>query len=436
MAGWGVYHESIRDINKALTKIIKHFSLAVDTEALHSANETGTSIPFARPSKSIGAPIGRLPAEIWQEILLLAIGPDGDHPFATTCTVSTFLRFLRHERCPGGSYLGYMRRRATLRRVCRFWNQFLESTDTWWVHAKNPYHPQQFGLPPIPDGVAVVKRFSMIITTYNCIRPGLNWASDLFQNLRAPILSCNINLVVPCGNSLIHEPCVSLLPVTSKSALRSLRINCPGQPSCVAIALSQLHSNFNDLVSLSLSGSAIRTEELTLPRLELLDISIHEGPALLPCQRWNLPRLRHVYIARIPSTIDIDTVLKSFQRYASQLESLFLNGYPSKPGLPHDFWDSFTSLQLLGFVDGVLNTSGWSGWDITPPRSHPFRYLVCKTSLGFEVVLDSLREKWTYHEGVALVIEESSGEAYLIEGVKKVGGRMRMRRTGGILPVR
>ena len=436
-AGGLVYHESIRDINKALMKMIKHFSLSVDTEALHLANETGTSLPFAHPSKSTGAPIGRLPAEIWQDILLLAIGPDGDHPFATTCTVSTLLHFLKHERDPDGSYLGYMRRRATLRQVCRSWNQFLESTDTWWVHVKNPYHPQQsFGLPPIPDGVAVVKRLSMVITTYDCIRPGLNWASDLFQKVQAPILSYNIDLLVPCENNLIHEPCASLLPVTAKSALRSLRIACPHRRSCGAIALSQLHASFNDLVSLFLSGSVIRTEELTLPRLELLHISIPEEPALLPTQRWNLPRLRHIYIARIPSTTDFTTVLNSFRRYASQLESLFLDDYFTQNGLPHGFWDSFTSLQLLGFTYDVLWTRGWSGWDITPPRSHPFRYLVCKSCLILEVTVDLLRPKWTYHEGVALVIAGSCGKDYMIEDVKKEGWRMRMSETSGILPTR
>ena len=52
------------------------------------------------------------------------------------------------------------------------------------------------------------------------------------------------------------------------------------------------------------------------------------------------------------------------------------------------------------------------------------------------MVVDSLREKWTYHEGVALVISDLSGEDYLIEDVKKVGWRMRMSGTGGILPMR
>ena len=118
MAGGRVYQEIIKHMNKALTKIIKYFSRAVDAEALHFPDETDTSFLFARPTKSIGAPIDRLPAEIWQDILLLAIGSNGYHPFATTCTTSTFLHFLEYENDSNHSYVEYLRRRAPLRRVC------------------------------------------------------------------------------------------------------------------------------------------------------------------------------------------------------------------------------------------------------------------------------------------------------------------------------
>ena len=44
---------------------------------------------------------------------------------------------------------------------------------------------------------------------------------------------------------------------------------------------------------------------------------------------------------------------------------------------------------------------------------------------------------WTYHEEVALVIENAkSGEYYLIEGMTKRGWRTRMTQTDGVLPIR
>ena len=439
MAGGPVYQQTIKDMNTALTKIVKYFSRAVDNEALHLANDTGTSLLFFRPSKSIGAPIGRLPVEIWQNVLLLAIGSDGYHPFSTACTTSTFLHFLDQEKDPDRSYTQYVRRRATLRLVCRAWNQFFESTDAWWIHVHDPYHPRRsFDLPPIADRVAIVKRLSMTITAHECIGPGLNWASDLFQKVQVPILSYNIKLEVPYNNYFTPKLYDFLAPVTPKMALRNLRISCPGRNNYSAISFSQLSANFKDLVSLSLSGLApLSTEELTLPRLELLYISSFPGIPPLPTQEWNLPRLRHVYFAVIPSINDFNTPFNFLRRFASQLESLFLVEYPSRSGFPHDFWDSFTSLQLFGLQHDVLNDRSWTGWDITPPRSHPLRFLACRSHLSPEATVASLRPKWTYHEGVALVIEEAtSGEYYLIEDIKQEGWKMRISETNGILSMR
>ena len=432
-AGGPGRQETIIDLNNALTKIIKYFSRAVDVEALHLPNETGAPLLFFRPSKSTGAPIGRLPVEIWQNILLLAIGSGGYHPLTTTCTASTFLHFLKQETDPDGSYIAYVRRRATLRQVCRAWNQFLEATDAWWVHVQDPYHPQKsFGLPPIADQVAIVKRLSMTMTTHECVEPGLNWSSDLFQKVQVPILSYNINL------SILHDPHDFLAPITTKTALRSLRIACPGLQSCCSISFSQLNTNFKDLVSLTLSGLIMRSaEELTLPHLELLHLSTYPGPPPLPTQGWNLPCLRHVYIAGIVSTTDYNAVLNFLRRYGSQLESLLLAEYPSRSGLPHDFWDAFTSLQLFGLRYDVLNDRSWSGWNIKPPRSHPFRYLVCRPNMILDAAVGPLRSLWTYHEDVALVIEDVTyGDYYLIEDVKQENWRMRMTATDGVLPMR
>jgi len=67
---------------------------------------------------------------------------------------------------------------------------------------------------------------------------------------------------------------------------------------------------------------------------------------------------------------------------------------------------------------------------ITPPHTHPFRYLACDHCLEFEKSVDWLRPMWTYHEGVVLVMVD-----YLIEDIKEEGWRTRMMRVDGILPM-
>lgn len=383
------------------------------------------------------APIDRLPVEIWQDILLLTIESDEYSLFATT---STFIHFLKQEKNPDSSYMKYTRRRATLRQVCRAWNQFILSTNSWWTHVRGPNDPQlTLDLPSITDQVPTIKRLSMTITAHECVGPGLNWASNLLQRVQAPLLSYNITLSIPYDPHFTHDPHDFFDAAGPKTALRSLRIACLGVNSRGIISFPQLNANFKNLVSLSLSNLVMRsTEELTLPRLELLHISsMYPTSAPPPTQAWNLPRLRHVYIAVIPSTTYFNTVLNFLRRYATQLESLFLIEYPLRNDIPHDFWDSFTALQLLGVRYHVLDHRSWSGWNITPPRSHPFRYLACRDCRDFEVTVASLRSLWTYHEEVALVIENAkSGEYYLIEGMKKQDWRASMTQTDGILPIR
>ena len=178
------------------------------------------------------------------------------------------------------------------------------------------------------------------------------------------------------------------------------------------------------------------TEELTLPRLEHLSIHNHLDNPPLPTQGWNLPRLRHVYIAMIP-TPPGSVVLKFLQRYASQLEILILIEYPGCSDLPHDFWESFTALQLLGVRYEALANRQWSGWAITPPRAHPLRYLACSVYQNFDRTIDSIRTNWTYHEEVALLVRsDTPGEYCLVEGIKKKGWRRRMTKTNGTLPMR
>jgi len=379
------------------------------------------------------APIDRLPVEIWQGILLLAIESDRSALFTTTRTPSTFIHFLEQEKYPDKSYTKYVRCRATLRQVCRAWNQFLLFTNSWWIHVHGPKYPRQsLDLPSITGQVPTIKCLSMIITARPCVRSGVNWAFDLLQRIEVPLISLNLTLSIPSSSSFTREPHDILVKVGSKTNLRSLRIACPDYNSCGAISFPHLNANFNDLVSLSLVNLVmLSTEELTLPRLEHLHLSRYPKALPLPTKGWVLPRLRHVHI-EIPLTpLYLNSALDFLRRYGSQLESLFLIQYPSSSGLPYNFWDSFTALQLLGLRYHVFADRHWNGWTIVPPRTHPFRYLACTEGLEWEKKVDLLRSMWTYHEGVALVMEN-----YLIEDIKEEGWRTRVKKVDGILPMR
>jgi len=380
------------------------------------------------------APFDRIPVEIWQGILLLAIESDGSALFTTTRTPSTFIHFLKQEEYPDKSYTEYVKCRATLRQVCRAWNHFLLSTNSWWIHVDGlGDHQQSLDFPSITDPLPTIKRLSMTIPDYGCVRSSLDWAFDLLQRVQVPLLSYNLILYIPWDHGFVDEPINILAAFGPKAALRSLRIACVpcnACGACGAISLPQLNANFKDLVSLSLVNLVMHsTEELTLPHLEHLHLSRSSEDPPLPTQGWDLPRLRHVYIDIIRTTTYFNMVLDFLRRFGSQLESLFLIQYPHRNGLPHDFWDSFTALQLLGLSSHVLNDRGWSGWTITPPRTHPFRYLACREFPEFEKKVDSLRSMWTYHEDVALVMVD-----YLIEDIKEEGWRTRMTRVDGILP--
>jgi len=376
------------------------------------------------------APTNQLPVEIWQGILLLAIDSEGSARFTTTRTPSTFIHFMKQEKYPFISYREFVTCRATLRQVCRAWNQFLLVTDSWWIHVHGPKYPwQSLDLPSITDHVPTIKRLSMIITAPHCVRSGLDWAFDLLQRIRVPLISYNLIISVLSSPNFTRIPFDILATVGSKTNLRSLRIACNG---CGAISFPQLNANFKDLVSLSLVNLDMHsTEELTLPHLEHLHLSKHPEPLPLPTQGWDLPRLRHVHIEVISTITYFNTALDFLRRYGSQLEVLFLVQSPHRSGLPHDFWDSFTALQLLGLRYHVFADRYWSGWTIVPPRAHPFRYLACDECLGWDRKVDSLRSMWTYHEDVALVMED-----YLIEDIKEEGWRTRIKKVDGILPMR
>ncbi len=388
-------------------------------------------------------PTDRLPVEIWEDILLLAVEPDvGPTVFATTCTASTFIHFITQEN---PSYIEYMRRRATLRQVCRAWNETLLSTDSWWTHLSTPIRSQRILVSSsTTDQVPTVKRLSMNTKDRECLEHWVNWASDVLQRVQAPLITYDVKFpscddgIDTCRQRKGHALDDFLPRVGSKMALRSLRVVFPSLNYCRAISFPHLNANFKNLVSLSLCNLIMLSpQELTLPHLEVLQLTRYIGLPPSPTQGWNLPRLRHVCVDGDLHTLYVNRWLKFLLRYASQLETLFLSvDYPWED-FPLDFWDSFTALQLLGLLDNVLTDRGWGGWIATPPRTHPFRYLVCRYCRDVVETVDSLESMWTYHQGVGLVIERGTrGQYYLIEDIEEKGWKTRMTKSDGILPDR
>ena len=346
-------------------------------------------------------------------------------------------------RQESGSYIEYMRHRATLRQVCRAWNQTLLSTDSWWTYVPNPSRSERSIVPPsTTDHVPTIKRLSMNITDSKCVEPSVNWASDVLQRVQVPLVTYDVKFPL-CFDALYtclkrHSPHDFLPRVGSTTALRRLRIVFPPLNSCRAISFPHLNANFKNLISLSLCNlSMLSTEELTLPHLELLHLTRCTGAPPSPTQGWNLPCLRHVWVEGMFDRPYINTWLQFLLRYASQLEILFLIMDNRWDDFPNDFWDCFTALQLLGLRYNVLTDYGWGGWIKVPPRTHPLRYLVCKHSWDAAATADSLEPMWNYHEEVGLVIEEdTTGQCYLIEDIEDAGWKTRMTKIDGILPDR
>ena len=382
-----------------------------------------------------------LPIEIWRNILHLAVEPDvGPSVFATTCTASTFIHFMKQEN---GPYIEYTRRRATLRQVCRTWNQTLLSTDSWWTYVPTSNRSQRSIVPPsTTDQVPTIKRLSMNITDRECVERSVNWASDVLQRVQVPLITYDVNFPL-CSDDISTCPkshsLHDFLPgVGSNIALRRLRVVFPPLNSCRAISFRHLNANFKNLISLSLCNlSMLSTEELTLPHLELLHLTRCTEAPPSPTQGWNLPCLRHVWVEGTLDTPYINTWLKFLLRYASQLETLFLIMDDHWNDFPSDFWDSFTALQVLGLRYTVLNDYNWGGWIKVSSRTHPLRYLVCKHCRDVQATVNHLEPMWNYHEEVGLVVEEdTTGQCYLIEDTEDEGWETRMTKTDGILPDR
>ena len=140
-----------------------------------------------------------------------------------------------------------------------------------------------------------------------------------------------------------------------------------------------------------------------------------------------------LYLACIPdSATDLYMAIDSVRRYGSHLESLFLEKIFPRNELPANLWHAFPALRLFGLPYAILSSRYWQGWSVRPPQSHPLRYLVCASfrALALADAADELKGCWTYHGGVALVIQGTAGVYYLIEYAKQMEWS---RETNGIL---
>jgi hypothetical protein len=134
-----------------------------------------------------------------------------------------------------------------------------------------------------------------------------------------------------------------------------------------------------------------------------------------------------------------DGVLDRFLgRYAHQIESLVLGAFSTKPSplldLPSGFWAQFSALRLLGLEYETVERKEWSGWSIVPPPTHPCRYLVCRSRLESLMLPVFLRSRWTWHDGVRLVVGYRDEGQYCVW--KNVHNRLELNteRNDGILP--
>ena len=166
---------------------------------------------------------------------------------------------------------------------------------------------------------------------------------------------------------------------------------------------------------------------------------------------WDVPALRHVSLEhfRIPLTGMLDRFLG---RWAHQIESLFCREFDpfhssmlASPllDLPSGFWAQFPVLRLLGLDEDALKRQEWSGWSVVPPPTHPCRYLVScfypvrKLEVEREVVseVEDIRTRWTWHDGVRLVIGDTpTGQYYLVKNIRDGTSIANMEKTVGILP--
>ena len=369
----------------------------------------------------------RVSVEIWQQILLKVMESNDAPIFATSCTPYTFLCFVdlhirdQRDREP---YINELEQRERLRLVCRAWNEFVLSTSHRWLRLEDTsteYALDSATTIRANGGVGPVEKLSTKINSWDLVSLILPWDSHILKRpasqspLRTYILHLNT------APAQVYNPFDDLVGTTTtqdpdytNTTLRSLSI----VSHHLYISISQISRTFTGLHSLFLhEPKVLPRQTLSLAHLEVLYVYFSR-PELETLQEsmetWDTPALRHVYLGRfsMPLTGVIDRFLG---RYARQIESLVLiqhiTHHLSLLDLPSGFWAQFTALRLLGLDYWTLEREEWSGWSIVPPPTHPCRYLVCRCPglsmmppSQMQSLVDRIRPRWTWHDGVRLVV--------------------------------
>jgi len=400
----------------------------------------------------------RVPVEIWQQILLKAVETGEGPIFMTSCTPYTFLYFVnqqtridnrRHQR----QYLDYLEWRQRLRLVCRAWNEFVLLSRHRWLQLDegSPMYDLDSTTSGV-GGVRPVERLSMTIRSGGMVVPILSWTSHILQRPadQSPLRAYALHLfITPRGYNpfdYLVGPTPELHEYTN-TALQSLFIRIEAG-SRLSIPFPQISSTFTGLRSLFLMNgmTAAPQQTISLPQLEML--YVYQLPCqALPGPTWDTPALRHAYLGEFRTAAQFTAVLDGFlRRYASKIESLVLletsmlldqppEALTSVLNPPANFWDTFPALRLFGVKAATLKRQDWTGWTVVPPTTHPLRYLVCRSMLGAEATVNSVRPRWTYHEGVKFVVAQYGTDTFhLVNSVRDEQWIAKMERTCGILP--
>jgi len=289
----------------------------------------------------------------------------------------------------------------------------------------------------------------MTITSERMAVPTLSWTSHILQRSadQSPLRAYALRLFIRPTRA--YNPFDYLvgptpeLPKYTNTALQSLLIRID-IGSTLSIPFSQISSTFTGLRSLFLMNgmTAAPQQTIALPQLEMLYVMCQAllGPA------WDTPALRHAYLGQFRTAAQFTAMLDGFlRRYASKIESLvliesyMLLGQPEAPASvlnpPANFWDTFPALRLFGVKAATLERQDWTGWTVVPPTTHPLRYLVCRSTLGAEAMVNRVRSRWTYHEGVRFVVAQYGTDTFhLVNSVRDEQWIAKMERTCGILP--
>ena len=305
-------------------------------------------------------------------------------------------------------------------------------------------------------GVGPVERLSTTIVSEDLVTPILSWVSHILKRpvnqspLRAytlrlfktPVRGYNPFDDLLVGSTTTPGPeCTNTNTNTNtNTTLRSLSITGPK----ASIPLPQISRTFTGLQSLFLINiNATPAQTLTLPHLEVLYVSDTLPAFGLPMEVWDTPALRHVYLGHFSTKAQLMGILDGFLgRYAHQIESLALieHAMPTMSflDLPTRFWAQFTALRLLGLRATTLEREDWTGWSVVPPPTHPLRYLVCSSSDSAVSTVGCVRPRWTWHDGVRLVLiirQSGLDSYYIVKDIRNSQWNAKMEScTYGILP--